>query len=114
MKHTLTFALLFIFGGCTYDNAEELYGESECQQNGVSFARTIAPIIQNNCAISGCHVNGRQLPTLENYDQIAANAQRIRFRTSNGTMPPASSGKSLTQEEIDQINCWVESGTPEN
>jgi hypothetical protein len=114
MKHTLIITALFIVIGCAYDNAEELYGEAGCPPNGVSFTQNIEPIIQNNCAISGCHVNGRQLPALETYEQIAANAQRILFRTSNGTMPPVSSGKSLTQEDIHQIDCWLKLGAPDN
>jgi uncharacterized membrane protein len=51
---------------------------------------------------------------LETYEQIAANAARIMVRTSNGTMPPASSGKELTLEEIEAISCWVNAGAPDN
>ena len=99
---------------CAYDNAEELYGEQECPPGGTSFSQTVFPTIQANCAVSGCHVNGQQLPTLETYDQIAANASKIKTRAGNGTMPPSSSMYSLTQEEIDDIACWVDAGAPEN
>ena len=103
-----------LFAACAYDNAEDLYGEPDCPPDGVSFTEEILPIIQNNCAIAGCHVEGRQLPTLETYDQIAANSEKVKIRTGNGTMPPGSSGKSLTQDEINHISCWVESGSPDN
>lgn len=99
---------------CTWDNAEDLYGIQDCPDDGVSFAQTIAPIISSNCALSGCHVNGQQRPALETYEQIAANAERIMIRTSNGSMPPSSSGKELTLEEIEAISCWVNNGAPNN
>ena len=81
---------------------------------GVSFSKTIYPIVSSSCAVSGCHVTGRQLPTLETYAQISSNAERIKARTSNGTMPPASSGIVLSKEEIDDIACWVDAGAPNN
>lgn len=107
-------SLLIIMFSCTWDNAEDLYGISDCPPEGTSFSMTVEPIIQTNCAISNCHVSGRQKPTLETYDQIAANAERIVVRTSNGTMPPPQSGKSLAQSEINAIACWVGDGAPEN
>ena len=99
---------------CAYHNAEELYGEIECPPGGTSFSQTVSPIIQANCAVSGCHVAGQQSPTLETYDQIASNATRVKARTSNGTMPPPTSTFSLRQEEIDDIACWVDAGAPAN
>ena len=99
---------------CAYDNAEELYGEKNCPPEGTSFSITIEPIITSNCAVSGCHVNGQQQPTLETYAQISSNAAKIKARTSNGTMPPSTSGLVLTQDEIDAIGCWVDEGAPRN
>jgi uncharacterized membrane protein len=109
-----TFLVCFIISSCTWDNAEDLYGIPDCPQDGISFAQVIEPIVQTNCAISGCHVNGQQRPILETYEQMAANAERIKARTSNGTMPPANSGKSLTLEEINAIACWVDNGAQDN
>lgn len=103
-----------LFISCTWDNAEDLYGIQDCPPEGISFSQTVAPIIAMNCAISGCHVNGQQRPTLETYEQIADNADRIMIRTSNGTMPPFSSGKSLSIEEINDIACWVGDGAIKN
>ena len=112
-KHVLI-GLFLLYVSCTYDNAEELYGEKECPPGGTSFSQTVAPIINLNCAVSGCHVNGQQQPILETYTQISSNANRIKERTSNGTMPPASSGLRLSPEEIEAIACWVDSGAPDN
>jgi len=115
LKHLLlSFALSVLLAACAYDNAEELYGEPECLPEGVSFASDILPITSANCSIPGCHISGQQLPILQTYEQISANAVKVRNVTSGGIMPPSTSGNSLTPEEINQIYCWVESGAPKN
>ncbi len=114
VKKIFLLVFLYISTSCAYDNAEELYGEKECPPGGTSFSNTILPIIHGNCAVTGCHVNGQQLPTLETYAQISSNAEKIKMRTSNGTMPPSISGTNLSQEQIDAIACWVDAGAPDN
>jgi len=114
LRKILLIGLLFTSASCAYDNVEDLYGVKDCPPGGTSFSQTISPLISTNCAITGCHVNGQQAPTLENYAQISANAGRIKAKTSNGTMPPPTSGQSLTQQEIDDIACWVDAGAPDN
>ena len=94
---------------CTYNSLEEKV-EIEVDCNEVSFETDIAPIIENNCAISGCH-GGNISPDLRNFSTIQARANRIKIRTQNRTMPR---GRSLTQMEIDQIACWVDGGALDN
>lgn len=73
----------------------------------------VKTIIQTNCAVSGCH-NGSQFPDLRVDANIASNASRIRTRTSAQTMPPPSSGRELSAEEIANIACWVNDGADIN
>jgi len=113
LKKAILIGLLCVSASCAYDNAEELYGEKKCPPGGTSFSQSVLPIIQANCAVSGCHA-GQQQPTLQSHTQISSNASKIKLRTSNGTMPPPQSGNSLTQEEIDAIACWVDAGAPNN
>ena len=77
---------------------------------GVSFSTTISPIISSNCAISGCH-NGSQFPDFRNFSNIQSNASNIKSRTSSGSMPL---GGSLTQQQKDNIACWVDDGALNN
>ena len=114
MKKYIVLISICLFVSCAYDNVEDLYGESICPPGGTSFSETIDPIINSNCAVSGCHVNGQQLPTLETYEQISVNSAKIKSRTSNGTMPPPSSGLSLTSDQIEAIACWIDSGAQDN
>ncbi len=114
MKKAILFGWILALFSCAYDNAEELYGENECPPGGVSFTQKVLPIIEANCAVSGCHVNGQQSPTLENHTQIANNAGKIKEWTSSGIMPPSTSGRSLTADEINSIACWVDAGAINN
>lgn len=80
----------------------------------VTFSNTIQDIISTNCAVTGCHVAGTNLPNFSEKSNVISNAARIRSRTTARTMPPARSNRSLTDEQIAQIACWVEDGAPDN
>lgn len=73
----------------------------------------IRTLVQTNCAVSGCH-DGTISPDFRNDSNITGRAGRIRARTSARTMPPASSGRSLSTEEIANIVCWVNDGAQGN
>jgi hypothetical protein len=81
--------------------------------SGLSLASDIKPIIETNCAISNCHVGGA-LPDFRVSATIVANAANIRNNTQNKTMPPADSGITLTDDQIQKIACWVNDGAPNN
>lgn len=79
---------------------------------GVSLATDVMPIVESNCAVTGCH-NGSRSPNLSSGDAIIGSASRVKARTSAGTMPP-SGRPSLTASEIELIACWVDDGAPNN
>lgn len=72
---------------------------------------SIKTIVSTNCAIPSCH-GGTQSPDFRVDDNIVDRATRIKARTGAMTMPPPSSGMSLTAEEITMIACWVDDGAP--
>lgn len=78
--------------------------------SGTLYSATVSPIIETNCAVSGCH-SGSQAPDLRNFDNIQANASSIKSAVVSGRMPKEG---SLTQSEIDAIACWVDDGAPNN
>lgn len=80
-------------------------------QSGISLANDIMPIIENNCAVTGCHADN-QSPILSTASAIMNSASRIKARTQAGTMPPGS--RSITQQEIALIACWVDDGGLDN
>lgn len=77
---------------------------------GVSYETSIKNIIATNCAISNCH-NGSISPNLTTFANIQSSASRIKVRTANRSMPR---GRSLSQEQIDLIACWVDDGALQN
>ncbi len=104
------------FGGCYYDNEEELYPFSFCDTQNVTWSGTIQPIIQSRCAIPGCHVTGAQSPNLTTYAGVKsqADAGRIQARVidrSPSAMPPSG---ALPSCELLAISAWLAAGAPEN
>ncbi|HEY5748341.1 MAG TPA: c-type cytochrome [Chryseolinea sp.] len=81
-------------------------------QTGVSWSADIKPILSTNCAISGCHVSGSQSPDLSDLGSVMNNASLIKARTGSRAMPP--DGRSISQEQIDKIACWVDDGVKNN
>lgn len=78
--------------------------------SGVSFSETIKPIIDNNCAVGGCH-DGTQSPDLTTFNGIKANATAIKAVTTDKSMPL---NNSLSPDQINQIACWVDDGALNN
>jgi mono/diheme cytochrome c family protein len=80
-------------------------------QGSISYDAAIKNIIATNCAVSGCHVAGTGRANFTNLSTIQATAAQIKTRTGNRSMPV---GRTLTDEQIQQIACWVDSGAPNN
>ncbi len=81
---------------------------------GISLESNIFPLIETNCAISGCHLDSQQpLYTDPSIVRDFANqiANRVSSQSPSRVMPPSG---SLPQNEIDQILCWVNDGSPDN
>lgn len=117
MRKNILYLLMGFIGAifldsCNYDNEEELFGTPE-PIDEVSFITDILPIIQTRCALSGCHVTGAQSPDFTVTSNIFDRADRIKSRTSSGTMPP-SNATGLTIEQITLIAQWVDDGAPNN
>lgn len=80
--------------------------------NGTSLMDEVMPIITANCAVSGCHDGNSGVISWANVNNVIANAVNIKTRTGNGTMPPG--GRTITDEEIQTIACWVDDGAENN
>lgn len=76
--------------------------------SGVEFA-VVKNIVKNSCAISGCHA-GNVSPDFRDKATILSRSGRILARTQAKTMPPPSSGESLSDDQIEDIECWVNDG----
>lgn len=74
----------------------------------------VQPILEANCAVSGCHVGSNAARVnLKDVNNIIARAEDIKDRTMASNMPPSNSGYALTAEEIELLTCWVNDGAKE-
>ncbi len=86
----------------------------------ISYARTIAPIVQAKC--TGCHQPGGIGPMpLNNYEQIKGFSPMIREVLRTNRMPPYMADQTvghfqdddrLSPEQIKTLVHWVEAGAP--
>jgi len=116
IKRNFLFFFLFILvvEACTKKIGEEPKAPVPQKCDTISYAQDIAPIVQKNCSISGCHVP--PTPTgpnvlLNTYDLFKDKAVsgRIKARVIDenpSRMPPAG----ITPEEKQLIECWLTNG----
>ena len=86
----------------------------------VTFAKDVAPILQAKC--QECHHKGTAAPlSLVTYGDVRPHAALIKDRVATRNMPPwhidrtvgiqrFKNDRSLTDEQIDTIVRWVDSG----
>ena len=99
-----------------------LAGATLAQAAEVTFARDVAPILQEKC--EACHRTGQMAPmSLTTYQEVRPWARAIRTKVVAGDMPPWHMSKttgiqkfvndiSLTAYQIDLIVRWVDAGAP--
>lgn len=91
------------------------------KERKATFSKDVAPILFKSCA--ECHRPGENAPfSALTYKDVRPWAKSIREKVVNRTMPPwhadphigkFANDRRLTQEEIDTIATWVDSGAPE-
>jgi hypothetical protein len=102
---------------------EHPYGQSStpqvCDTAGtVSYSVTVQPIINQNCALSGCHVNHAQT----NYnvfanvvaDAQASNAPNDIISRINSTSNPMPASGPLSACDKAKIKLWIQQGCQAN
>lgn len=77
----------------------------------VSWQEDVMPIIMTSCAKSGCHDGESGRVSLMNYENVELNANQIKQRVINRSMPFDA---ALPESQISLIVCWIEDGAPDN
>ena len=98
-------------------------GQSAAAPTPVTFAKDVAPILQQNCQV--CHRPGSMAPmSLLTYEQARPWAKSIKQKVIAREMPPwfidknvgvqhFSNDRSLTDEEVATLVAWVDAGAPQ-
>ena len=130
-------ALILLFGifllllnACSSDELEEMDDEDDeeemmeemfdCDGVDVSYTMDVLPIVNEACALSGCHVSGGSgNGDFSSYAGLKAKVDNgsIESRTLiQMNMPPSNSTgpTTLTDSQKLLIACWIQDGAPEN
>lgn len=107
---------------CAKDQADEPtpVAVNLCDTLIVSYSADIQPIFNNSCAFSGCHDNGTAASgfALADYNGLSAAASSPNLigalKHASGFSPMPQGGSQIAPELIQQIECWIEQGTPNN
>lgn len=115
MRKSTFFILVILLGACTYHDLNDFtVGENEepfvCDPE-TSWQNDILPILEKSCAVSGCH-DGISRRDWTDYNEVKQYAAAFKQRTQDRSMP--FDGPPLSQEHINVIACWVDSGAQEN
>jgi hypothetical protein len=83
----------------------------------ITYENGIKRIMDMNCAVSNCHVNGYSHGDFSNYQSMASSVQDTngsiyRRVVVQKNMPIG--GYSLSESQIDSIACWIVNGSKEN
>lgn len=119
-KILLPLLLLTGLCGCYNDNEEDLYPITNCETRSVTYSLTIKPIVQTNCARSGCHdaataSSGINLETYQGLKNIATDGRLIAaINHQSGVVPMPKDMDKLPQCTLDQIAKWVTEGALNN
>jgi len=126
-KYIVLLGALAIFAGCYNDKADKLYplpATTTCDTTTVSYKTNVAPIINQYCAISGCHnasgdavTGNRDYTIFATLQSEATTTLMINDITGNpargdNTMP--LNLPSLSQCDINILTRWVNEGAPNN
>lgn len=118
MRSRAIIALLMtlpLWQACYYDTEEELYPNGFCDTANVTWSGTVQPLIQQRCAVAGCHVsNGFAPGDFTQYANVKSAVDNGTFRAEvivAGTMPP--SGR-LAACDIQKLEAWIAAGAPQN
>jgi len=82
----------------------------------INYDNTMQAIINNSCAITGCHISGGNAPgVFSSYQGLLGQLDngRIEDEVIVQRRMPFSPGV-LSDEEFDLFKCWLEAGHPEN
>ena len=115
MKIRLLLLLNFTLGlGACKHQPQEIPAPSGCAS--VTFSGQVNPIIQQNCAISGCHVANFPDGDFTKFSDLHEKVTDGSFKNSviDWNAPRMPDNHKLPEENIRILQCWLNQGAPNN
>lgn len=122
----LAFGAILLLPSCKHELPEVIDDSSPCLPGVVYFKNDVLPILQSNCAMSGCHDaktarEGIRLTDYANVMRAGVEAGKSRnsdlyqiliTQNAGDRMPPPPA--SLTADQIKTIKDWIDQGAKNN
>lgn len=120
MKKILTLGMLAVISlmGCYYDVEENLYPDTGCDTENMSFAADIQPILQQNCLV--CHSQAANFGNvnLEGHNRVKLYADSGELlgviEHQSGFSPMPKNAPKLVDCQIEKIARWISDGALNN
>ncbi len=118
MRILALLSVILVLNACYYDVEEELYPDTECTTDNMSYNDDILPIIQLNCY--ACHDQRNQLAgvILEGHAALKTyvdNGKLLGVIRHDPGFPPMPNGApKLRSCDIEKIESWVNDGAMNN
>lgn len=106
--------LFFLIAGVAMISFQSCTKEEDPCDTNPTYNSEIAAIINGNCTNSSCHGSGSANGDFTSYAGLDTVLNNGRFNTLvlvNKSMPQ---GGSLSDSQLDKIQCWVDAGYPQN
>jgi len=106
-----------VVSSCTkHSGADATPAPQSSNCSDVKFSTTVKPIIEGNCAISGCHVPGGAPGDFTTFSDISSKVQSgvFKARVIDGTPSYMPASGRLPNDQIAKIQCWLDAGAPNN
>jgi hypothetical protein len=109
--------LTLLFSGCYYDVEEELYPNTGiCDTTNVTYAATIAPLLNQNC--NGCHSGAAPSGNID-----LSNYANVKICADNGSLYGSmihdpnwsqmpKGGSKLDDCTLLKVKTWIDNGCP--
>ena len=114
----ITATIIVVLVSCQHDSTPPIIDESTVPA-GICFTDDIFPLIQSNCAYSGCH-SGEQEPDLSSYGSIMklvkiGDPENSRlYKYAIGSQMPPKPNTPLNLEQVTLIYGWIKQGALDN
>ena len=113
----ISIAITCLFGSCSKTDSSPTGGSSasfSCSGISPKFAADVQPIFTTVCSVNTtCHATGsfNSGGPFTTHAEIFAKKSDIRTAVLSRVMPQTG---SLTQAQINNLICWIDSGAPNN
>lgn len=114
-KIILLAAITIVLFSCKKEDPDVV----ECGSLTPTYTNDVASLINQNCAISGCHGNGSSKGgvDLSGYSAVKAESSKKQFlgaiQHKSGYSKMPKNANKLSDADIKTITCWVQNGSPE-